>query len=68
MKLKYNNVTIEFSNGETIGEIVEELEELFPNGRWADFEIVDSTCYCYSPSPNTNEILIKPKEWEVTKT
>lgn len=68
MKLKYNNITIEFSNGETIGEIVEGLEELFPNGRWADFKVVESTCYCYGAGSNLNKTYPAPEDWEVTKT
>lgn len=40
MELKYNNIIIKLSEIRTIGEVVEKLEELFPNGRWADFEVV----------------------------
>lgn len=46
MKLKYNNITIKLSEIGTIGEVVEQLEELFPNGKWSEFEVVGVSEQC----------------------
>lgn len=46
MKLRYNDVRLEFPNKETIGEVVEQLEELFPNGKWSEFEVVGVSEQC----------------------
>lgn len=44
-----NKKEIQVEEEVTLGSLVEELEDIFPNGQWADYKLVKKQCVEWVP-------------------